>query len=42
VTTSWFTEDARQIEERNRWSLELRDYDGLMMWLKMYGLLAGD
>ena len=42
VTTSWFTEDARQIEERNRWSLELRDYDGLMVWLKTYGLLARD
>jgi len=34
VTTAEFTPDARAISGRCNWDLELRDFDGLMDWLK--------
>jgi transposase len=35
ATTSRFTEDAREFCRRNTWELELRDYDGIVDWLKL-------
>jgi hypothetical protein len=36
VTTSSFTKPATAFIERNQWTLEGRDYDGLLNWLALY------
>ena len=36
VTTSYFSKDALQLFERNKWELEPKDFDGIYDWIKMY------
>lgn len=36
VTTSYFTPDAKEFFERNRWVLEPKDYDGVAGWIEQY------
>lgn len=36
TTTSYFSKDALQLFERNKWELEPKDFDGLTSWIKMY------
>lgn len=36
ATTSTFTAPAREFLERNRWTLEGRDFEGVIDWLKTY------
>jgi hypothetical protein len=36
VTTSYFSKDAIQFFERNKWELESKDFDGLMNWIDVY------
>jgi len=34
VTTSTFTRGAWELAERNKWQIELKDYSGLLEWIK--------
>lgn len=36
ATTSYFSPDALQFFDRNKWELEHKDFDGLMTWIDMY------
>jgi hypothetical protein len=36
ATTSYFSKDALQLFERNKWELEPKDFDGLSNWINMY------
>lgn len=36
ATTTYFSPDARAFSERNRWELELRDYDAIKQWIAKY------
>ena len=36
ATTSYFTKDAHQFFERNKWELEPKDFDGIISWIKQY------
>lgn len=36
ATTTSFTKPAFMLVERNKWELELRDYEGLMRWINEY------
>jgi HJR/Mrr/RecB family endonuclease len=36
ATTSYFSKDALQFFERNKWELEPKDFDGLMNWITLY------
>ena len=36
ATTSYFSKDALQLFERNKWELEPKDFDGLTNWINMY------
>ena len=36
VTTSHFTSPARQFIEEEQWTLDGRDFEGLLKWLKLY------
>jgi restriction system protein len=36
VTTTHFTSDAVAFSERNKWELELRDYDAIKEWIAKY------
>lgn len=36
ATTSYFTPDAHLLSERNKWELELKDFDGIMQWIEKY------
>lgn len=37
ATTSSFTSGARALQQKYRWRLSLRDYDGIQAWLRKYG-----
>ena len=41
VATTYFTRDARALEERNEWRLELKDYNTLIDWIEHYVRLTG-
>lgn len=36
ATTSYFSKDAIQFFERNKWELESKDFNGLMDWIEIY------
>lgn len=36
ATTTRFSPEARQFSERNRWELELRDFDAIHDWIRRY------
>ena len=36
ATTSYFSKDALQFFDRNKWELEPKDFDGLMKWIALY------
>jgi restriction system protein len=36
VTTSHFSDDAKELEERHKYQLSLRDYAGVVEWIKKY------
>jgi len=36
VTTTYFSPDAKLFQERNRWELELKEYNDLLKWLHDY------
>lgn len=36
ATTSYFSKDALQFFERNKWELEYSDFDGIMNWISLY------
>jgi restriction endonuclease Mrr len=36
ATTSYLSKDARLFVERHKWELEVRDFDGVMDWIKKY------
>ena len=36
ATTSYFSKDAHQFFERNKWELEPKDFDGIMNWINQY------
>jgi len=36
ATTSYFSKDALQFFDRNKWELESRDFEGLMDWIERY------
>ena len=36
ATTTYFSKDAQLFMERNRWELELRDYQGVLDWISRY------
>jgi HJR/Mrr/RecB family endonuclease len=37
ATTSTFTRDARHFASTHMWDLDLKDYDDIMAWIKVYG-----
>lgn len=39
ATTSYFSKDAHQFFERNKWELEPKDFDGIMKWIKQYKII---
>ncbi|MES9902373.1 MAG: restriction endonuclease, partial [Sedimenticola sp.] len=41
ATTSSFTAPANEFFARNKWTLEGRDFDGVVEWLKLYQKLKG-
>jgi hypothetical protein len=41
ATTSFFSAPAREIEERHIYELELKDYEGVMGWIRMYNRIKG-
>lgn len=41
VATTYFTRDARSLEARNEWRLELKDYNTLLDWIEHYVRLKG-
>jgi restriction system protein len=42
ATTTRFTKDAQEFQERNRWDLGLRDFEGVKEWLEQYGAKPRD
>lgn len=36
ATTSYFSRDAILLQERNKWILDLKNYDSIMEWIKQY------
>lgn len=34
ATTSYFSPEAKLLQERNRWILDLKDYDEIVKWIK--------
>jgi len=36
ATTSYFSKDAHQFFERNKWELEPKDFNGIMDWINQY------
>ena len=36
ATTTRFSKEALELQTRNRWELELRDYDGILEWIRTY------
>ncbi len=41
VATTYFSSDARALEGRNEWRLELKDYEQLLDWIAQYVQLKG-
>jgi restriction endonuclease len=42
ATTSFFSGEAKAIEEKFKWRLKLRDFDGIREWLSQYGSWSSD
>lgn len=36
VTTTYFSPDAHQFQKRNKWELELKEYEDITSWIKEY------
>ncbi len=41
VATTYFSSDARALEERNEWRLELKDYEQVLDWIAQCVQLKG-
>ncbi len=42
VSTTYFSPDAKAIEERNKWRLQLNDYEHIVTWISQYLDLKGE
>ena len=41
ATTSRFTASAQEFGDQHLWELELKDYKGIIAWIRMYNTIRG-